>query len=80
MKEAYLLRAQMNSLLGNQELVIGDIRTYDDLVGEEPSIRAAIGSLYESAGDYENAIECYTRNSDCLSDTQDQQFQMQFMS
>ena len=58
--DAYLLRAQMNSLLGNQELVIGDIRTYDDLVGEEPSIRAAIGSLYESAGDYENAIECYT--------------------
>lgn len=58
--DAYLLRAQMNSLQGKQDLVAEDIRTYDALVGENPTIRAAIGSLYESAGDYENAVKCYT--------------------
>ena len=58
--DAYLLRAQMNSLLGNQELVVPDIRSYDALVGKDPTIRAAIGGLYESAGDYESAVKCYT--------------------
>ena len=58
--DAYLLRAQMNSLLGNQELVAADIRSYDALVGDDPAIRAAVGGLYESAGEYESAVKCYT--------------------
>lgn len=58
--DAYLLRAQMNSLLGNQELAVEDIRRYDALAGDAPAIRAAVGSLYESAGDYESAVACYT--------------------
>lgn len=58
--DAYLLRAQMLSLAGRQEAVAADIRSYDALVGGNPAIRASIGNLYESAGDYENAVECYT--------------------
>jgi len=58
--DAYLLRAQMLSLAGRQEEAAADIHSYDALVGSDPAIRAAIGSLYESAGDYENAVQCYT--------------------
>ena len=58
--DAYLLRAQMNSLLGQQELVVADIQRYDELAAEDPAIRVAIGNLYESAGDYENAVKCYS--------------------
>lgn len=58
--DAYLLRAQMHSLMGNQELAAADVRSYDQLAGENPAIRAAIGSLYEGAGDYRNAVACYT--------------------
>jgi len=58
--DAYLLRAQMLSLAGRQEAVVADIRSYDALAGDNPAIRAAIGGLYESAGDYESAVKCYS--------------------
>lgn len=58
--DAYLLRAQMYSLMGRQENMAADIRSYDALAGGNSAIRASIGSLYESAGDYENAVKCYT--------------------
>lgn len=58
--DAYLLRAQMLSLAGRQEAVVADIRSYDALVGDNPAIRVAVGGLYESAGEYESAVACYT--------------------
>lgn len=58
--DAYLLRAQMYGLMGNMDAAVEDIRRYDSLAGAQPEIKTAIGSLYESAGDYENAIACYT--------------------
>lgn len=58
--DAYLLRAQMNSLLGNMDTVVEDIRHYDQLTGGNPAMAASMASLYEGAGDYENAVRCYS--------------------
>lgn len=60
MEDAYLLRAQMHGLLGNKEQSLADVRRYDELAGDVPSLRATIGALYESAGDYESAAASYT--------------------
>jgi len=59
--DAYLLRAQMHSLAGNPDTVLEDLRSYDRLTGENPAMAASMASLYEGAGDYENAVRCYTR-------------------
>lgn len=58
--DAYLLRAQMNSLAGRKDTVAEDLRRYDQLTGEDPALAASMASLYESAGDYENAVRCYS--------------------
>lgn len=60
MADAYLLRAQMYAALENMDQAVADIRRYDEIAGQNPTIRAAIGTLYESAGEYENAAACYT--------------------
>lgn len=59
--DAYLLRAQMNSLIGKMDTVAEDIRHYDQMTGEDPAMAASMAVLYESAGDFENAVRCYTR-------------------
>ncbi len=58
--DAYLLRAQMNSLLGKMDTVAEDIRHYERLTGEKPALASSVAALYEGAGDYENAARCYT--------------------
>ena len=58
--DAYLLRAQMNALAGRQEIVVADIQRYDALTGENPAMAGSLGNLYEGAGDYENAVRCYS--------------------
>lgn len=60
MEDAYLLRSQMHSVLGNTEASLADIRRYDELAGENPAISPTVGALYESAGDYEGAASAYT--------------------
>lgn len=60
MADAYLLRAQMYAVLDDMDQAVADIRHYDELAGDDPTIRVSIGTLYESAGDYENAAACYT--------------------
>lgn len=60
MADAYLLRAQMYAALDDMDQAVADIRHYDELAGDDPTIRASIGTLYESAGEYENAVACYT--------------------
>ena len=59
--DAYLLRAQMESELGNMEAAVKDLKRYESLAGPQPVIQAALGGLYESAQDYENAEKCYTQ-------------------
>lgn len=58
--DAYLLRAQMYAILDDMDQAVADIRHYEELAGDDPAIRASIGTLYESAGEYENAVACYT--------------------
>ena len=58
--DAYLLRAQMHSQLGQTDKAVEDIRAYDSLETADPAIRVSIGALYESAGEYDKAISCYT--------------------
>ena len=58
--DAYLLRAQMYAILEDMDQAVADIRHYEELAGDDPTIRASIGTLYESAGEYENAVACYT--------------------
>lgn len=60
MADAYLLRAQMYATLNDMDQAVADIRHYDELAGDDPTIRASIGTLYESAGEYEKAVACYT--------------------
>lgn len=60
MADAYLLRAQMYAILDDMDQAVADIRRYEELAGNDPAIRASIGTLYESAGEYENAVACYT--------------------
>lgn len=60
MADAYLLRAQMYAVLNDMDRAVADIRRYDELAGDDPAIRVSIGTLYESAGEYENAVACYT--------------------
>ena len=59
--DAYLLRAQMESELGNTEAAVEDLQNYEALAGTQPVIQAALGGLYESAQDFENAEKCYTQ-------------------
>lgn len=58
--DAYLLRAQMNSLAGKPDGISEDLRSYDRLTGENPAMAASMAALYEGAGDYENAVRSYT--------------------
>lgn len=58
--DAYLLRAQMKNELGQAEGAAEDLRTYQNLAGDHPVIQAALGSLYESISNYQNAVDCYT--------------------
>lgn len=58
--DAYLLRAQMESEQGDMETAAEDLKTYLALAGSNPVIQAALGGLYESIEDYENAVKCYT--------------------
>lgn len=60
MQDALLLRAQMNSELGNAAAAASDLVSYEKLAGGSPLIQAALGSLYESIGDYDAAVECYS--------------------
>lgn len=62
--DTYLLRAQMYSLLGQAEAALLDIERYNAKAGEQPSIQAAVAPLYESAGQYEKAVEYYTLSID----------------
>ena len=57
---AYFLRAEMYMVLGNEEAAVADLNSYKDLDGASPEILSSFGPLYESTGDYESAIECYT--------------------
>ena len=67
MADAYLLRAQMYAVLNDMDRAVADIRRYDELAGDDPAIRVSIGTLYESAGEYENAVACYTAGLEQLS-------------
>lgn len=58
--DAYLLRAQMNSLTGASDRILEDLRSYDRLTGENPALAATMAALYEGAGDYESAVRSYT--------------------
>ena len=60
MADAYLLRAQMHSILGNTEASLVDVRRYEELAGVNPALSPTVGALYESAGDYESAVSAYT--------------------
>lgn len=60
MADACLLRAQMRSELGMPEEAAEDLIRYQELAGENPVIQAALGSLYESIGNYSAAVKCYT--------------------
>lgn len=57
--DAWLLRAQLNLLDGDTEAAVRDVTEYKTY-GKDTEILAAIAPLYEAAGDYESAIECYT--------------------
>lgn len=59
-QDALLLRAQMNSELGNAEAAADDLISYEKLAGSNPLIQAALGGLYESIGNYDAAVKCYT--------------------
>lgn len=59
--DALLLRAQMRSELGQNENAIEDLLAYQKLAGRNPVIQAALGSLYENAGSYTEAVECYEK-------------------
>lgn len=59
-QDAFLLRAQMKSELGDSTGAIQDLNAYENLAGENPIIQAALGGLYEEAQSYDKAIECYT--------------------
>ncbi len=60
LSSAYFLRAQMNMVLGNEAAAVEDLNTYKSQDTAAPEILASFGPLYESTGDYEGAIECYT--------------------
>lgn len=60
LQDALLLRAQMNSELGNNEAAANDLVNYETLAGSSPIIESALGGLYESIGDYASAVQCYT--------------------
>lgn len=57
--DAFLLRAQMESELGKLEAAAADLLAYQKLAGSDPVIQAALGGLYESAGSYAEARDCY---------------------
>ena len=57
---AWFLRAQLNAAAGETDKATADLAAYKDLDGSDPVILSSLGPLYESAGDYESAIECYT--------------------
>ena len=57
---AWFLRAQLNAAAGETDKAAADLAVYKDLDGSDPVILSSLGPLYESAGDYESAIECYT--------------------
>ena len=50
----------MYSTLGETEKAVADLTAYKDLDGGDPVILSSLGQLYETTGDYESAIECYT--------------------
>lgn len=58
--DAYLLRAQMKSEMGQNEAAAEDLRTYEAMAGSHPVIQAALGGLYESVENYASAVECYS--------------------
>ena len=60
LSSAYFLRAEMYSTLGETEKAVADLTSYKDLDGSDPVILSSLGQLYETTGDYESAIECYT--------------------
>lgn len=57
---AYFLRAEVRLEQGNVDLALEDLHSYQGMEGSSPIILASLGELYESAGEYENAISCYT--------------------
>ena len=60
LNSAYFLRAEVNLLLGRSQEALDDLHRYQEMEGSSPIILASLGELYESAGEYENAVECYT--------------------
>lgn len=59
--DAYLLRAQMQNERGKTEQAVADLREYQRLNGGSQTIQAVMGSMYEAAGEYAAAVECYTQ-------------------
>ena len=57
---AYFLRAEMYMVLGNEQAAVSDLNAYKNLEQADPEILSTFGPLYESTGDYDSAIECYT--------------------
>ncbi len=60
LSSAYFLRAEMNMVLGNERDAVADLNAYKDLGHPNPEILVSFGPLYESTGDFESAIDCYT--------------------
>ena len=57
---AYFLRAEVRLELGETQAALDDLHRYQETEGSSPVLLASLGELYESAGEYENAVECYT--------------------
>ncbi len=66
--DTYLLRAQIYAELNQAEATVRDIEQYLALEGRVVSILAAAAPVYESIGEYDKAIECYT---EALSSAED---------
>ena len=57
---AYFLRAEVRLEQGETDKALEDLHSYQGMEGSSPVILASLGELYESAGEYENAVSCYT--------------------
>lgn len=57
---AYFLRAEVRLEQGETQAALDDLHRYQETEGSSPVILASLGALYESAGEYENAVSCYT--------------------
>ena len=57
---AWFLRAELQLTLGDAAAAVEDLGVYRTLESSDAVILASLGSLYETTGDLEAAVECYS--------------------